>query len=168
MPFREARTITAIGALRVAYPYAAALLCYVLVERILKHYVIDHWRDPLLRASIIPSKIGKYGGLQLSSLGGLKRKDRLDKILCKMTMRQVEEFLARDAKRRCWRDRNEIVHSNIYLREAAVLDVSQQTARNQARFTKALAHLCHALEDYQAITLVEGEGSLRSARHAPR
>ena len=130
MHFRESRTIKAIGELRASFPYAAALLSYVVVERVLKRYALDHWSDPLLARAKIPGRVKPYGGKALSQLGHLTRTQRLHGILCEMTFGEIETLLRRPESERSASDRNEVVHSNLYLKAESTLPKSKQQALN--------------------------------------
>ncbi|UCG86746.1 MAG: hypothetical protein JSW71_23100 [Gemmatimonadota bacterium] len=160
MRFREARTIKAIGELRHAYPYAAALLSYVVVERVLKRYVLNHWTDPSLAAAKLPPTLKPHGGKRLGQLHDLTRRQRLHDVLCEMTLGQVENLLGRPKSKRSGTDRNEVVHSNLYLKGESTLSKARQTAKNKARFDRALAHLRRALHEYEDLALVEKKGKL--------
>ncbi len=158
--FPESRTIRAIGELRHNYPYAAALLSYVVVERVLKRYALNHWKDPSLAGARVPNKIKRHGGKQLRHLSTLTRRQRLDQVLCEMTLGQVETLLARPQSEKSATDRNEVMHSNLYLKEESTLSRPAQQAKNQARFDKALRHLRRALVQFANLTIVNKNGVL--------
>jgi hypothetical protein len=160
MPFREAHTIKAIGELRQIYPYAAALLCYVVVERVLKHYVLNHWNDSSLASAKVPQRIKTHGGKQLAQLRHLTRRQRLHGVLCEMTLGQIETLLGRSKSDRSATDRNEVVHSNLYLKREATLTQVKRKTKNEARFIKAFSHLCRALDQYEALAIIERKGRL--------
>jgi len=160
MHFRESRTIKAIGELRASFPYAAALLSYVVVERVLKRYALDHWSDPLLARAKIPGRVKPYGGKALSQLGHLTRTQRLHGILCEMTLGEIETLLRRPESERSASDRNEVVHSNLYLKAESTLPKSKQQALNTARFARAFSHLTRALDQFAGFAIVERRGGL--------
>jgi hypothetical protein len=70
---REAPTLNAIRRLRRKYPYAAALLTYVLVERLLKGCVLEHRKDRKYARVCTPTKksLGRHKGKCLAALVGL-------------------------------------------------------------------------------------------------
>jgi len=175
MRFREARTIKAIGELSGSYPYGAALLSYVVVERVLKRYALKHWKDPSFANTKIPGKIKTHGGKELRQLHGLSTKQRLHEVLCEMTLGEIETLRGRPETERSARDRNEVMHSNLYLKEESTLTKTKQTAKNEARFVKAFSHLCRALDQFEDhLAIVEKKGvlvvrpntRLQTARHA--
>ena len=160
MRFPEARTITAISTLRHSYPYAASLLSYVVVERVLKRYVLDHWKDASYGDWTIPSKIKRHGGKTTRELSRLNRKQRLAQVICRLTLGDVEDLLGRPHRELSASDRNEVMHSNLYLKEESKLSRARQQAKNDARLAKALEHLGRAMEQFTEYTLVESDGSL--------
>lgn len=121
--FREVPTLDAISQLRGKYPYAAALLTYVLVERLLKVYVLEHRKDPKYACVSTPRKksLGRHKEKSLAALASLSDDKFLNNVLCRMTLGEVEEMLNLSRNERSAKDRNEAMHSNLYLREEADL-----------------------------------------------
>jgi hypothetical protein len=160
MRFRESRTIKAIGELRGSYPYAAALLSYVVVERVVKRYALDHWTDPALAKAHIPPKVKSHGRKPLSQLRHLTRSQRLHEVLSEMTLGDVEALLRRPEAERSASDRNEVMHSNLYLKAESTLPKFEQQALNRTRFAKAFSHLKRALDQFAGLAIVERKGAL--------
>lgn len=166
MRFRDARTVRAIGELRGSYPYAAALLSYVVVERVLKRSALAHWQDHSLAQRAIPTKIQKHGGKELQELQHLTERQRLHEVLSKMTLGEVEVLLCRSEKDKCGSDRNEIMHSDLYLKNESTLSRAKQVQKNKARFDLALTHLRLVLEHFEGLAIVEKNGVLATQPHA--
>lgn len=156
--FRDARTISAISVLRHDFPYAATLLAYVVTERILKRYVADHWRDRALRGIRVPLKKKKtkqHAGRTLDELRHLTKSQRLEEVLCHLTLGEVEALLDRPENDRCTKRRNDVMHSNLYLTRESRWGRARQQAKNEARFAAARADLALALSQFTDDRLVE-------------
>ena len=162
MRFREARTISAISVLRHAFPYAASLLSYVVVERVLKRYLVDHWRDQQLATRRLPdqAKLKGHRGKCLKELRSLNKARRMKEVVSRLTLGDVEALLRRPSAHQSAKDRNEAIHSNLYLREEARLSRAKQQAKNEARFANAKRHLARAMRRYAGYKLVDVDGVL--------
>jgi hypothetical protein len=164
--FRETSTLSAISQLRRKYPYAAALLAYVLVERLIKGYTLEHRKDAKYALVSTPSKnsLRQHKGKSLASLVMLSDDEFVKDVLCHITLGDVEEMLKLPQRRRSAADRNEVMHSNLYLKEETKLNRSDRHDKNIARFNRALKHLRWAIYRYTGGRLVEGKSSLLLAQ----
>jgi hypothetical protein len=162
MRFPDHRTIKAIGELRATYPYAAALLSYVVVERVLKRYALGRRKDSSLAHARIPRnrKLKAHAGKELRELHGLTANRFLHEVLCEMTLGEVETLLGRPQADRSAPDRNEVMHSNLYLKKESRLSRAEQTIRNRTRFDRAFSHLRRALEQFDNSAIVDNKGAL--------
>jgi len=167
---REAPTLNAISRLRRKYPYAAALLTYVLVERLLKGYVLEHRKDRKYARVCTPKKksLGRHKGKCLAALVSLPDDRFLNEVLCRMTLGDVEEILKLPPKGRSAADRNEAMHSNLYLRQEAALNRRDRHAKNIDRLERALKHLRRVFRRCTGRRLLEqGSGRLVAQSNLP-
>ena len=160
MRFSERNTVKAIGELRRAYPYAAALLSYVVVERVLKRYAARNWTNPAFAAFTIPKKVKVHGGKAVRDLYHLTPKERLDDILCELTLGEVEQLLGRPEHEKCAGARNDLVHSKLYLKAESGLLRPAQGEQNRNRFLVALDHLRSAAEMCEGFSIVDRKSAL--------
>ena len=86
----------------------------------------------------------------------------MNDVVCRLTLGQIETLIGRPALETSANDRNEVMHSNLYLTQEARLGRAKRLARNQARLAKALQHLRLALQQFAGRTLVERDGELRA------
>lgn len=109
-------SLTAINELRGKYPYAASLLIYIVLERCLKIYLMGNRNESKVQSTLeLTTRINKK---QLSYLiKNITNDDNfLNDVLMHCTLGKLEEiFKIRDKPFST--NRNNIVHSNLYLRD---------------------------------------------------
>jgi len=161
--FREAPTLKAINRLRGKYPYAAALLTYVLLERVLKRFVLEHRGDAKYGRALTPSRrsLASHAAKPLADLVTLSNAKFVSDVLCRMTLGDVEEMLKVPLKERSAADRNEVMHSNLYFAAEADLNRADRQAKNKDRLRRALDHLGRVLDRFTDYRLVEKNGRAR-------
>ncbi len=115
----ERKTIEAIGELRCKYPYAAALLAYVAVERAMKLHL-----------------------MMRKDTRGLTDKD-----IVKKTLGDVERCLPIPGAEDMAKRRNEVVHSNLYITEGAQKDYCDRKMDNLALMKQAIKDLRATLDE---------------------
>jgi hypothetical protein len=168
LALREAPTLNAISRLRRKYPYAAALLTYVLVERLLKGYVLEHRKHWKYARVCTPTKksLGRHKGKCLAALVSLPDDKFLNEVLCRMTLGDVEGMLKLPPNERSAADRNEAMHSN--LKQEAALSHRDRHARNIDRLERALKHLRRVFRRCTGRRLLEqGSGRLVAQPNPP-
>jgi len=148
--FREAPTLHAINQLRRHYPYSAALLTYVVVERLLKDYLLMNRRDPKHAARFQGKKMsrGPHKGKTVAVLVSLPDGEFLRTALCHMTLGEVEEVLNLAQSARSSGHRNEAMHSNLYLSSEAALTYPRRHKKNAGRLKKAVNHLRYVVDHF--------------------
>jgi len=141
--FEDESTIAAIDRLRGKYPYAAALLCYTVVERVLKARLIQGWESPEIRTVRLPNKrtLGEHSGKRLEELTCPDSDDFFDSVVRKLTLGDLEAMFP-DHARNIAKDRNDLVHSNLYLRDEVGTDT---TNADRKRYDMAFEHLQYAI-----------------------
>lgn len=151
--FREAATLHAISELRRKYPYSAALLAYVVVERVLKVRVLTLRHTLNFRK--ITMRRGPHDGKRLTALVDLQDGAFVKDVLCHLTLNEVEDALSVPQGARSSKDRNETVHSNIHLSREVEFTDRGRDRRNSARFKKAVGHLRYAIDKFSGHRLLE-------------
>jgi len=96
--FDDKSTIEAIDRLREEYPYAAALLCYTVVERALKTRLIQEWQSPETSTITLPkkSKLCKNSGKRLDELDSPNRDDFFKSVVRRLSLGDLEAMLELD------------------------------------------------------------------------
>lgn len=151
--FPEAPTLKAISQLRRKYPYAAALLTYVAIERILKGYLVTVGRD----SSFTQKKLtrGPHKGKSLAAVVTLRDSAFIKDVVCHMTLGDVEEALNLPHNKRSANHRNDAMHSNLYLSGEARLTHIGRLRKNSSRFKEAVTHLRYAVDKFTSHRLLE-------------
>ena len=165
--FEDKSTIRAIDRLREEYPYAAALLCYTVVERVLKTRLIQEWESPELMMVHLPGKstLRENSGKRLKELTCPNRDDFFDSVVRKLTLGDLEAMFPNHA-RNIAKDRNDLVHSNLYLRDEVGTDT---TNTDRKRYEMALEHLRYTIEMHTSFCVSiakDGRLTLRKERDA--
>jgi hypothetical protein len=148
--FPEAPTLEAISQLRRKYPYAAILLTYVVIERILKVHLVT------VRHRWYSSKKltrGPHKGKSLAAVVGLRNGAFVKDVLCHMTLGDVEDALNLPPSARSAKHRNDAMHSNVYLSGEAGLTGIGRHRKNSARFKEAVTHLRYVVDNFTSYRL---------------
>jgi hypothetical protein len=151
--FCEESTLKAITQLRRKYPYAAALLAYVAVERILKVHFLTNRHHLNLPAKKLTG--GPHKGESLAALASLRDGPFMRDVVCHMTLGNLEEALKLAQSARSSKHRNEVVHSNLYLSGEASMTPIGRRRKDLARLKQAVAHLRHAVDKFTSHRLLE-------------
>jgi hypothetical protein len=144
--FPESPTLDAISQLRREYPYAAVLLTYVAIERILKSHLVTARQ----RLSF-PKKMmnrGPHKGKSLAAVVNLRDDAFLKDVVCYMTLGEVEEALTLPNNARTAKHRNDAMHSTLYLSGEARLTYRGCRRKNSARLKQAVAHLRYVVDHF--------------------
>ena len=78
----------------------------------------------------------------------LTKQQRLNEVICRLTLGDVEAVLKRPAQHHCAASRNEAMHSNLYLKHESRISHSRQQAQNEIRFAVAHTHLARAMRQF--------------------
>ena len=151
--FHEAPTLEAISQLRQKYPYAAALLTYVAIERILKVHFIS-----VRHCLSFPQKKltrGPHKGKSIAAVASLPNSAFIKSVVCHMTLGDVEEALNLPHSARSAKHRNDAMHSNLYLSGEVRLTYLGRSRKNSARFKEAVAHLRYVVDSFTSHRLLE-------------
>jgi hypothetical protein len=128
-----------------------------MIERLLKGYVLEHRKDHQLAALRIPAKniLGKHKGKNLAALSSLSDGQFVEEVLCRMSLGDVEQMLKVPEKQGVATDRNDTMHSNLYLSAEATLPRPERIAKNRRRLKRALNHLQRVFRRYTGLKLVK-------------
>ena len=161
--FPEAPTLEAISQLRRKYPYAAALLIYVAIERILKvhlvsvRYCLDFPQKKKLTR-------GPHKRKSLAAVVSLRNDAFMKSVVCHMTLSDVEEALNLPHSARSAKHRNDAMHSNLYLSGEVRLTDIGRSRKNSARFKEAVAHLRYVIDNFTSHRLLQRPNGELSAQ----
>jgi hypothetical protein len=153
----EQNTIIAINKLGEEYPYAASMLIFVLIERELKRYVIEHRREKLLQKTKV-----KIGCIYVS-LEDFNDKDDgcfLKEFISKISLGSIEQILKINKKNPPSKLRNDLMHSREYLLHESGLKESERIGKNKENFEKSKQHLIRIFKEYSDCAIVEKDGML--------
>lgn len=152
--FPEAPTLEAISQLQRKYPYVAALLTYVAIERILKDYLVTVRHD---RSFSQKKKLtrGPHKGKSIAAVVSLRNSAFIKDVACHMTLGDVEEALDIPCNERSAKHRNDAMHSNLYLSGEARLTQIGRRRKNSARFKEAATHLRYVVDKFTSHRLFE-------------
>lgn len=151
--FPEAPTLDAISQLRREYPYAAVLLTYVAIERILKSHLVTARQDLSFPKKEMTR--GPHKGKSLAAVVSLRNGAFLKGVVCHMTLGDVEESLNLPHSERSAKHRNDAMHSNLYLSGEARLTYIGRRRKNSARLKQAVAHLRYVVDNFTDHRLLE-------------
>ena len=144
--------INAINAIKklyeLDYPYAASLLIYTIIERILKIYIIQHKKD----SNLINHKFEKNKFKEISNFIMLNDDDFFSKFILKqnITLGDIPHII-NNLNKNFSKSRNDIVHSNIYLLSDYKKNKEDQKKINNDNYLQAIKDLDFVLSEYTEI-----------------
>lgn len=156
MDHREKNTIEAINKLGANYPYAAAMLVYVIIERQLKEYLLANRNGQFGSREI---RINNGDTVKLVSYANKSDDDFLKNVICKATLGAVEKTLGITQKRPS-SYRNELFHSNLYMLSEKNLLGTKRHAKNIKRFKIAKVHLKRIFREFSDYTISDKNGEI--------
>jgi hypothetical protein len=136
----EKNTIIAIKSLSVDFPYAAAMLIYILIERFLKVYIL---KNRYYKELFDPSN-KKFKRIT-NSLNS-NNADFIHDILNDLTLGNVEILINLNNKPYST-NRNNLMHSNTYLSDDVSKDDKTRQKKNDKIFKESLIHLFEVVND---------------------
>lgn len=151
--FPETPTLDAISQLRRKHPYAAVLLTYVAIERILKSHLVT-----VRQHLSFPKKTltrGPHKGKSLAAVVSLRSGAFLKGVVCHMTLGDIEDALNLPYSARSVTHRNDAMHSNLYLSGETRLTYIGRQRKNSARIKQAVAHLWYVVDNFTDYRLLE-------------
>ena len=144
---KEKGTIIALNNISQKYPFAASLLAYALIERILKEYIIKNRNN----RSLVDYSYCKCTGSGPISLGNYykSKKDKfIKKFIKQISLGDAQAIVIANNKRNYAKDRNDLMHSNSYLREQRKYTKTNRHNINIQNYTKAIDHLEFVINNF--------------------
>lgn len=155
MTHEEEETIKAINDLKANYPYAAAMLCYVVIERQLKEYILKHRNDEDREVTLFNGK-----KVKLKDYVNKSNQEFIGEVLTKLTLSQTEKSLDISTSEGAAKDRDDLMHSNLYILAEKQLSDAERHDKNKEHFERAKPHLIRTFRNFSDIQLAEEEGIL--------
>jgi hypothetical protein len=160
----ERHSLRAINKLQRKFPYAATLLTYAVLERCLKLHLLKK-RETLTDAQVNLKCKTTYGQrLSLSDVRGLDDDAFIEKFLTVCTLFDLGQIYKVDPHHKYSSSRNDVIHSNLFLRHQLGSHHPSREKQNRAYLKKAKAHLIEASKLYFHQEITESNGSLRFKR----
>jgi len=154
-------TLEAINSLEAKYPYAATVLGYVVLERLLKLHLLRNRMTLTAEEVDFDKKVGRKGQ-RLGDARDLDDKSFIQRFLLNCALGDLEDIYKIRPKGRYSKDRNGVFHSNLYLVNQLESDYQSRDAQNRAYLKKAKEHLVEASGLYfPQWTIVELRGQLQ-------
>ncbi|NPV01753.1 MAG: hypothetical protein HPY53_10275 [Brevinematales bacterium] len=147
----EKKTIDAINSLSVGFPYASTMLIYLLIERLLKVYIIQNRRDK--------SKFNLGTYCEKCEIFCIENDEEFFNRfkMDKKCLGEIEKFLPKECKKydtdRISKKRNSILHSNFYLKNDFNQSDEKRKEINRENFIVALDDLKYILENYSPLKI---------------
>lgn len=137
---KEKGTIDALNNISKKYPFAASLLAYAIIERILKEYIIKNRKNRLL-VDYSYSKCSRSGPISLGNYYKSKKDEFIKKFIKQIALGDAQVIVIANNKRNYAKDRNDLMHSNSYLLEQRKYTKTKRRNINIQNYRKAIDHL---------------------------
>ncbi len=156
MDHPEQNTIIAINNLRENYPYAASMLIFVVIERELKKYIIQHRSEELLQNKHV--KI-MCKNISIKDFNDKDDECFLNEFISKITLGSTEQILGINVNPPSAL-RNDLIHSKEYLLHESSLKESDRISINKKKFERSKKHLIEIFKKYSDYDIAEENGIL--------
>ena len=135
-------TLEAMNRLEEKYPYAATMLVYLVLERLLKLHLMQYRKALTDKEVEFDKNLGRKGRT-LRNAKDLDDRSFIQSFLVHLTLYHLETLFKIPAKRYS-KDRNDVFHSNLYLSNQLESDYQSRDAENRTYLNKAKGHLVEA------------------------
>jgi hypothetical protein len=149
----EVKTIEAINEINKLYPYAATLLVYALIERVLKQYII-RYRGNKQRLDHDKELQKKGKVLILKDFINYNEDKFIKHYIKKIALGDIPSLVKKFKNPDFAKLRNDYMHSNIYLSEQHKKPDNIRHSENEKGFIKAAYQLESVLNTYSTIKVV--------------
>ena len=151
---KERSTILAIQDISTRYPYAAALLVYVIVERILKEYIIKHRNTKsLLYYSFCKPSKSSASKISLENCHKYDESKFTAKFIKKITLGDAQKIVLANKGNNYATARNNLVHSNLYLHKERKYSEAERGANDRKRYKNSREHLVFVMNEFSDLKL---------------
>jgi hypothetical protein len=145
---KDKRTIDAINKIyNYRYPFAASLLAYAIIERILKEYIIKHRKNRSL-VDYSYCKCSHSGQLSLKKCYKYKKIEFIRNFIKRITLGDAERIVIKNKNKIYSKGRNDLMHSNSYLLEEKKLTETERRDINDQNYKKAIGHLKFVVNNF--------------------
>ena len=143
---KEKPTIRALNEISPKYPFAAALLAYAIVERILKEYIIKNRKN----RSLLDYSYYKPSNrrISLQNRHRCKNKDFVRLFIKRIALGDAQKIVIANGKRDYATARNDLMHSNSYLLEQRKYPKAKRHSINKQSYKKAIGHLEFVINNF--------------------
>jgi len=163
----DLKTLEAINQLRKEFPYAAALLVYVQIERELKSYFLSHrkkLKDKFIKHQIGIKREAKKKVIcktleDANELDAYDDKTFIRNVLTQNTLGKIEEILGTRSNGPS-EHRNNLVHSNLFIESENEHGNDERHSVNEEHLSTAINHLKSVLKEFANQTLIDNNGKL--------
>src|SRR5688572_1526591 len=116
---KEKPTIQALNEISLQYPFAAALLAYAIVERVLKEYIIKNRKNRSFvdYSYCKPSNKPSNRKISLQNYHRCKKEDFIKLFIRRIALGDAQKIVIANDNRDYATARNVLMHSNSYLLE---------------------------------------------------
>jgi len=150
---KEKTTIDALNNVSKKYPFAASLLAYAIIERILKEYIIKNRKN---RSLVDRSycKWSRSGPINLGKYYKFKKDEFIRQFIKKIALRDAQTIVLADKPKDYATDRNNLMHSNSYLLEERKYTKTKRHKINIENYKKAINHLEFVINSFADFKIV--------------
>jgi hypothetical protein len=143
---KEKPTIQALNEISRKYPFAAALLTYAIVERVLKEYIIKNRKN----RSLLDYSYSKPSDqkISLQNYYRCKKKDFIRLFVKRIALGDAQIIVSANGKRDYATARNNLMHSNSFLLEERKYSKAKRHTIHQQSYKEASGHLEFVINNF--------------------
>ena len=156
---KEEYSLTAINELRGKYPYAASLLIYTVLERCLKIYLMGNRNESKVQSELDLTTIINKNQLSYLIKNITNDDNFLNDVLMHCTLGTLEKIF-KFPNKPFSTNRNDIVHSNLYLRDQQSDTYAERRKKNEGYLTQAIKDLIDASKYFHK-DIIDDNGILK-------
>ncbi len=150
---KEKGTINALSNISKKYPFAASLLAYTIIERILKEYIIKHRKNRSL-VDYSYCKCLHSGPISLENCYKFRKDEFIKKFIKQIALGDAQNIVIANKLRNYATDRNNLMHSNSYLLEERKYAKTKRRNINIQNYRKAIDHLDFVINNFADFKIV--------------
>lgn len=150
---KEKGTINALNNISQKYPFAASLLAYAIIERILKEYIIKNRKNKSL-VDYSYCKCSHSGQISLGKYYKSKKDEFIKKFIRQIALGDAQNIVIANNLRNYAKDRNDLMHSNSYLLEQRKYTKAKRHNINIQSYRKAIDHLEFVINKFSDFKIV--------------
>jgi len=148
---KDKSTIKALNEISAKYPFAASLLVYAIIERILKEYIIKNRKK---RSLLDYSYCKCPSQISLQNYHRFKKEDFVKRFIKRITLGDAQRIVLTNGKRDYATARNDLIHSNSYLLEQRKYKKTKRHDINKQSYKTAIQHLNFVINTFSNFNIV--------------